>query len=86
MTENDAKKAENARLQKEMQIAYRQTFSTKAGQKVYEDMKNFCGFERDVVSASMPGIGIDPYQTHVNAGKHRVFLRILGMINEGKKK
>ena len=84
MTEDEIKKKETERLQKEKQVAYRQVFSakSKAIEIVYKDLESFCNFKSSSVCEQMP----DALQTMFNEGKRRVFLRIIGMMDKGKKK
>ena len=82
MTEDQIKKNETERIQREEQIAFRQTFSTKAGEITYRRLEKFCNFKNTSVCEQAP----NALQTAFNEGKRRVFLKIIGTMDKGKKK
>jgi hypothetical protein len=49
---------------------YRQVFDTVLGRRVLKDLRKFCKMDQDIM---VPG---DPFATHHNIGKQRVYLHI----------
>jgi len=60
--------------------AYLTVSLTEAGKIVLEDLVNFCGQNRPSICETLPNND----QTNFNEGKRRVWLRINGLITEGK--
>lgn len=77
MTEADIQKLENEKAIQHLASAYKGLFSSDKGKRVLADLETFCG----QLASSVRDVPIDPYQTHFNEGKRRVYLRIHSMIN-----
>lgn len=81
MTEDEVKKVETEKIMREKARAYKRFSKTGDGKVILKDLINFCGQNKTSISSMPTGIPIDPYQTHVNEGKRRVYLRFDSMIN-----
>lgn len=62
--------------EKNLRIAYKQTFNTEAGQKVLKDLQGRC-FKYD--TTVVPG---DPQGTHVNEGARQILLTIEELMSD----
>lgn len=65
----------------ELHEAYKETFSSKFGQKVLEDLKKVCSYYSSTVGE--PAV-VDPYKVVRNEGRREVVLRIEQYIDANK--
>ena len=82
----EEQRLENQKKNAELVHAYKRFAMTDDGEIIMADLMNFCGRDKTSVSATSQGLPIDPYQTHVNEGKRRVWLRIDSYVNRKENK